>query len=56
MKKSECFKKAQISVLYDEDLTRAEKLEIIDVLLLEESFQRSVEQRKAEQGADNGEL
>lgn len=54
MKKSECFKKAQIAVLNSTDLTRAEKLEVIDLLLFEESFQRSVEKNNEKHEADNG--
>lgn len=52
MKKSECFKKAQIAVLNSTDLTRAEKLEVIDLLLFEESFQRSVEKNNEKQESE----
>lgn len=57
MKKSECFKKAQIAVLNSTDLTIAEKLEVLDVLLWEESFRRFTEEKKDgqdKQEADNG--
>ena len=52
MKKSECLKLAQIAVLNSTDLTRAEKLEVIDLLLFEESFQRCVEKNNEKQESE----
>lgn len=46
MKKSELFKLAQIAVLNDEKMTVAEKKEVIELLLWEESFAKMVENIK----------
>lgn len=43
MKKSECFKLAQIAVINNLVLEAEEKLEIISVLMSEESLSRTIE-------------
>lgn len=51
MKKSECFKKAQIAVVNSLVLTGEEKVEILGVLMEEEKISAFVEKEKQERGA-----
>lgn len=43
MKKSECFKKAQIAVINSQSIEVEEKLEILRALMTEEDMQKLVE-------------
>lgn len=54
MKKSECFKIAQIAVLRNQSIEAEEKLEIIRVLMSEEDIARLVEKR--EETVESGEV
>ena len=51
MKKSECFKKAQIAVVNSLVLTGEEKIEIIRVLMEEEKLSAFIEKENEEKGA-----
>lgn len=51
MKKSELFKKAQISVMKDVAMSAEERLEIIRVLANEQDIAECVEKRNAEKEA-----
>lgn len=50
MKKSECFKKAQIAVVNTLTLTGEEKLEIVKTLIREEELALFVEHEQQEKG------
>lgn len=50
MKKSQVFYKAQLSVLNDRNITFAETLEILAVLMEEEKLAKFSEKQKEEQG------
>ena len=47
------FKKAQIAVLESGDIPKEQKLEILKVLMDEESIQKLVEERKESEVAEN---
>lgn len=54
MKRSECFKAAQIAVVESTTITGTDKLEILKELIEEEKLSLYVEEQKEKRGAGNG--
>ncbi len=49
MKKSECFRKAQIAVVNDANMLRSDKLAVLEALMMEESLARLLENNTEEE-------
>lgn len=49
MKKSECFRRAQIAVVNDASMLRSDKLAVLEVLIMEESLARLLENNTEEE-------
>ena len=56
MKKSECFRLAQESVIRSVSLSAETKIEVLRVLIQEEDMASFMEQAKEAKGASNGKL